>query len=408
MITTGVNGRAWRASVTPWGAVEPWDGSPRLDWYVAADDRWHVPAREAAVRQLRVEGTAVVETRLRIPNGDAVQRVWSVADGPGFTIVEVTNESTMPIAVAFDRADIRTEREVADVPIQGIDLPAGSFVLPVGHRASVRVGLAHDGPGAGRLPAGLPGSDQVARGWSALVARASRVDVPEPLLAEALVAHRCDLALGDLAHGEDDPAAFAVGLGELVRLGDDPDPWLPELVGVVEALAPVPGWEADVALAAARRVLTAAGEDRAVRDLDRIVAGRGAPAAWPTTAPDDVLVVPWLEGRLARDGRLLPEGIPSAWLGQGFEAHELPVGPSSAVSFGVRWHGARPAVLWEQHGPPVELTAPAVDPTWRTSDVRGEALWAEPPGAAPESDASDVPSAATDPVVPNHDDVSFS
>ena len=33
-----------RASVTPWGAVEPWDGGERLDWYVAADDRWHVPA----------------------------------------------------------------------------------------------------------------------------------------------------------------------------------------------------------------------------------------------------------------------------------------------------------------------------------------------------------------------------
>ena len=62
MSTTGVAGGSWRADVTPWGAIEPWDGTPRLDWYVAADDRWHVPSREPAVRQVRLSGTAVVET----------------------------------------------------------------------------------------------------------------------------------------------------------------------------------------------------------------------------------------------------------------------------------------------------------------------------------------------------------
>ena len=81
MSTTGVAGGSWRADVTPWGAIEPWDGSPSLDWYVAADDRWHVPSREPAVRQVRLSGTAVVETRVRVPTGDAVQRVFSIADG---------------------------------------------------------------------------------------------------------------------------------------------------------------------------------------------------------------------------------------------------------------------------------------------------------------------------------------
>ena len=87
MITTGVTGGRWRASVTPWGAVEPWDGSPALDWHVAADDRWHTPRDESAVRQKRLGGTAVVETRVRIPEGDAVQRVHSVADHGGLTVV---------------------------------------------------------------------------------------------------------------------------------------------------------------------------------------------------------------------------------------------------------------------------------------------------------------------------------
>ena len=83
MITTGVVGQRWRASVTAWGAIEPWDGSPALDWYVAADDRWHVPRAEPAVRQSRVQGTPVVETRLRVPGGDIVQTVYSCADAGG-------------------------------------------------------------------------------------------------------------------------------------------------------------------------------------------------------------------------------------------------------------------------------------------------------------------------------------
>ena len=88
-----------------------------------------------------------------------------------------------------------------------------------------------------------------------------------------------------------------------------------------------------------------------------------------------VRAVAAIERRLVADGVLLPAGIPTAWLGQGFEGHGLPVGPASTVSFAVRWHGAHPAVLWEVTGPPVELSAPAVDPAWRTSAASGEALW---------------------------------
>ena len=64
---TGVLGQDWRADVTGWGAIEPWDGSATLSWHVAADDRWHSPDTEAAVRQVRVLGAPVFETRLRVP-----------------------------------------------------------------------------------------------------------------------------------------------------------------------------------------------------------------------------------------------------------------------------------------------------------------------------------------------------
>ena len=152
MITTGVTGRPWRASVTPFGAIEPWDDGEPLNWFVAADDRWHAPADQPAVRQRRIEGTAVVETRLRVPNGDVVQRVYSVADAGGLTVVEVENESTMPVAVAFDRRDVLTERQIADVPIEGIELPPEAFVLPLGHKAVLRIAACPRRPTFGVAP----------------------------------------------------------------------------------------------------------------------------------------------------------------------------------------------------------------------------------------------------------------
>jgi hypothetical protein len=387
MITTGVIGRRWRASVSECGAVQPWDGSPAVDWYVAAEDRWHVPASEPTVRQRRVDGTAVVETRVRIPNGDAVQRVYSVADAPGFTVIEVENDSSMPIAVAFDRPDLRTERPIGTVPVEGIELPVGSFVLPVGHRATARVAIAHDGSGAGPLPPGLPTALQVARGWLSITERASRVVVPDTSAAE-LTAVRCELALGGPAHGDEDPVAFLLGLGELARMGERLDPWMPELVGAVERVGPSSGWDADAALDAAARILHRAGEPRALRDLARIRRRRRDSTGDPVDPPSGARFVAWLERRLAVDGMLLPAGLPSAWLGSNVEVYGVPVGAASSISYALRWHGERPAVLWEVTGEPVELTAPAIDPTWRTRDPAGEALWAAPVPVAPPGDVS--------------------
>ena len=53
--------------------------------------------------------------------------------------------------------------------------------------------------------------------------------------------------------------------------------------------------------------------------------------------------------------------------------------PGTTVSYAVRWHGERPALLWEQSGDPVELTAPILAPDWATSELTGEALWPTPP-----------------------------
>jgi hypothetical protein len=387
MITTGVTGGTWRASITPWGAIEVWEARPEvatLDWFVAADDRWHVPSEEATVRQRRVDGTPVVETRLRVPRGDVVQQVYSCADSGGVTVIEITNESTLPVAIAFSHRQVMTERPVVDVPIEGIELPPTAFVMPLGHRATVRLGIAHDGAGNRPLPTGLPSAIQVVRGWSTLTDRAGRLLLPDgelgATLAERIVAERCDLALGAVPEAADEPEAFAVALHELVRMGERTDPWLPQLVVAVEAIGRRhAGWAGDIALDAAGRTLALAGEQRAVRDLERTVARRHARSKPPVSPPGGPMVIAWLESQLLHGGQLFAQGMPSEWFGQPIEAYGLPAGRTpTTVAFAVRWHGERPAVLWEQTGDPVTLSAPVCAPGWSAATTTGEALWPAP------------------------------
>jgi hypothetical protein len=374
---TGVLGRSWRADVTRWGAVVPWDGTPTLDWHVAADDRWHSPGTDETVRQRRLAGTPVFETRMRVPGGDAVHRTWSVADAGGWTIVEVANDSSLPFACAFTRDDVATSRPPADVPIAGIELPEASIALPVGHRATVTVGLRHGQDVATRLPGSVAPADAVARGWRARADRASRLELPVVQLVELAVAARCDLLLGGLP-GREDPVAFLLAAGELGRLGEIDGEAAAELAPAVataaQDVARCAGWDADAALAAAALVLARAGERRGVADVTRIAAAR--PVAAPPLEPAAGLrAVAALERHLACGALLFPAGIPPSWRGADFEAHGLVVAPATGLSFAVRWHGERPAVLWELTGEPVELRAPAVDPGWRTTAMSGEALW---------------------------------
>jgi hypothetical protein len=394
-ITSGVSGQRWRATITPWGRVDPWDGSPSLDWYVAADDRWHHPGSEPTLRQERVSDSAAVRTRLRVPNGDVVHTVYSAAQGGGFTVIEVHNESTMPIAVAFTRRDVRSERPIIDQPIMGIELPEGSCVMPVGHQARVRIAIPHDGSGAGPLPTNLPTVAQVVRGWNTLVDRAGRMTLPDTdrsaSLAAQVRANRCELLLGEMARADSDPARFLVDLEDLVRMGEPADPWLAELAAAVEYLAKSQGelqrWEADTGLAAAAQVLAKVGDARALRDLAKVINRRGESARLPDV-PSKGFEQRWLEQRGACGTQILPGGIPPSWWGINFEMHGLPVGApdprrglmSSAVSFAVRWHGDRPAVLWEISGHPIVLTSPAAQPDWQTIGMQGEALWPPPPG----------------------------
>ena len=390
----GVTGAPGRALVTPWGDVTALGAREpsTVSWYVAAEDRWHQPAQEPAVRQRRLDGTPVVETRVRIPDGDAVQRVWSVPELGGLTVIEVENDSPLPFAVAFAGPRLLTERPPADVPIHGLDLPEGSIVLPVGHRSSIRVAVPHDPSriATWALPTLAPAL-AVVRGWSTIVHRASRVVLPDDGLADALTAARCDLLLEGPV-GADDAVGFLLDVAELARLGDDADAWMPEIVEPVAGIARSDGPGVDDALAACERLAVSADDGRAAGDIAALRARRARDGRVPTDpgahlssfsevrrgASVGRFVVD-VERRIATGGRLLPAGIPRRWLGANFEVHGIPTAVRSTVSFAVRWHGERPAVLWEQQGDVQLLTAPGIDPDWATDQVSGEALWAPPP-----------------------------
>jgi hypothetical protein len=80
------------------------------------------------------------------------------------------------------------------------------------------------------------------------------------------------------------------------------------------------------------------------------------------------------------DGSLvLLAELPDEWRGQGLEVHDAPT-LAGRVSYAVRWHGPRPALLWECERP-IPLRAPGLDPSWSTSEPRGEALLAAPADA---------------------------
>ncbi len=72
--------------------------------------------------------------------------------------------------------------------------------------------------------------------------------------------------------------------------------------------------------------------------------------------------------------------LPLAWRGQAIDVFNAPV-PHGALSFGIRWHGPRPALLWEFKGAahaPFRLTCASVDPDFATTEIAGETLLADP------------------------------
>ena len=405
----GIRGGGWNAIVNERGSVRLNDGSPVLDWHIAADDRWHDPSTEPSVRQTRRAGVPVIETRLRIPGGDAIQRVYAVADAGGLVVIEITNESTLPIAVAFTRPDLVSSRTPSPRGAQGIELPTGSVVFPVAHGSTLRVAL--------RAPLNvanetvnvdverLPSFEQLQKGWLKSVEQAGYVIVPEgavaPLVArlrsDALILSGHDIEDWSIGAGGDcanDPVAYILTLQELLRMGEKltGDSTLirvdhaARLAQCVETLlkdhkkSSILPWDVERALFAAQFVFSRMGENRAADDVAAAQLRMSSAADPPNVMPTDIRAIAWVEEKMVavqRDGsvQIFGRGIPRLWLGANLECHRVAAGPLHTVSFGIRWHGEKPALLWEVSGPAgVKLDAGICDPTWTSVESAGETL----------------------------------
>jgi len=103
--------------VGPTGLIDA-GGGFTLGWWIGGDDRWHLPGHEAGVRQHLVGDSPVVETRLRVPGGDAVQRAYAVRDqrGQEHVAVEIENDSGSPFALALVVSALDLQGERTDLP----------------------------------------------------------------------------------------------------------------------------------------------------------------------------------------------------------------------------------------------------------------------------------------------------
>ena len=98
------------ADSDPAGLVHMRGETWSLDWWIGAEDRWHYPSSDAAVRQRRIGDSPVLETAMRVPGGDIIQRAFGVRatstapDGSVWddsaVVIEIENLTAVPVALA--------------------------------------------------------------------------------------------------------------------------------------------------------------------------------------------------------------------------------------------------------------------------------------------------------------------
>ena len=103
-VLLGTIGAGGRAKVDRHGVISPEDGGWILDWWVRAEDRWHLASAGALVRQSLTDSTPVVLSAMRVPGGEIEQRAWTAIDGSTgvpVLVVEFGNGTSVPVALAL-------------------------------------------------------------------------------------------------------------------------------------------------------------------------------------------------------------------------------------------------------------------------------------------------------------------
>ena len=438
----GVRGQGVSAEVDSFGHVHVRNGGI-LRWVVAGDDRWYDPAREPSVRQTTRDGFPIVVTKMRVPTGDATVFAYGVVSGGEATVVvEVRNESTLPFAVVLSDPSWRTvrnpvpmhDRATQDAMLAHVQFPPESVIHPIGHQATLR--FVHDPRGgfdAERINS-LPTVDQVAAGWERALASSTRLNVPDHGLVKDIHSARCALLLDEVP--QHDVVDQLIAVNELIRMGDKSpssfdDVELNDYLGALEDVIRHPvadgrrrslvqrvirrsavsgeevPWYVDAMLVGSSHALHKLGQHKAAGDvvaarerliIDSLKADANASAELP--GGDDLFALSPMKRLVRVDlefARVASPAMPGKgtdilpflsaprignpkenWLGVNFEAHGLACSRGT-VGYALRWHGDRPAVLWEASEQSVlPLSSQQNDVQWHTNDLRGEVLLAAP------------------------------
>ena len=508
----GTIGSPRRADVRGGGTIVLAPGTPEeiaVEWWVGADDRWHIPSSAITTRQHLVRNMPIVQTSVRIPSGDAIATAFAAVQGPReLVVLDVENRSKVPFALAMvlrgpGVRDVTVTGSIVRVggfPLlhlprgpqrsacvglgedleavvtsgrAGMQLPAitgpceAAFLIPVTHTTTARIGLLLGASSAVALMgspvlASLPDVHALANGWGLQLARGMSIRLPDASLNDRFESLSAGLLLASeplVVDGHDATANRAVVAEALDLLGfhaeagalleDAPDrqgrrggfhdaaasdeavtATVVRALGVHAALtgdgvfastmAPTVGAALELVLKRAKKggaaapwtaacraaadLFTVAGDGRAAKQSMRAWESGGA--VWPMPVlPLEPLpalsvggaLVPASPRRLATAMRELLEsvavldadgavdllrGFAPEWRGQSIEARNVPT-PSGRLSFAIRWHGPRAALLWDvaaldrTAGPtaePLRLRASAVDPAWSGSGAKGDAL----------------------------------
>lgn len=403
----GILGSDLRLGVNAFGTLIPSHRRWSIGVVVGTEDRWRDPHEEPSTRQRFVSGAPIVETAVSVPGGALRWRV-AVAAGPT-GLLQVQNDSPAATAIAFvirsDWAINASHTEVSvggdvvlkfprpmtfgasghgdrsalEVVMRGAAERKGSWMaigpdaemvvlLPLGHGATVtlEVVLDVDDP----LRTNRYSLQQIAQGWEQQLSRGSRIVMPDPVMNAATQVAR-GLAVLDGAHNP---------TGATIAALED---W---------------GFDREAALAwqaarfgqrrmARHRNHAATGEDAWDRVVELWNAMRGAPflgrnsihaADW-LNCVRDLIVVDRGRGNVE-----LLRHLPPEWAGAPLEVYDAPVRGGS-VSYAIRWHGMRPALLWDAKGIR-NISIPAIDPSFSTTEPRGETLLQAPRTTAPMSE----------------------
>jgi len=313
-----------------------------------------------------------------LPDADAVARGWSA-------VIEKGGRFSFPDPGITQQAMAARARLLAETPglpvkVSALAPGAGRLLEALALSGAVGEIMGSLGALAGTFPTRLPGSPGDAAAIISGVGRAARL-VDDEAVAEALLEPVAQLTY--LVEKKGTPIESGEALMGLSRL----------LIAAGQRNV------AEELLPRISNPNALAGVPNDIEQLSKLAEQASPAGSW---GGDDVVRAAefWLGARnmvLGGDPRqleLLPT-FPAAWMGGEVEIHNAAT-THGRISFAIRWHGARPALLWDLEADddqglgPIVIRCPGLDPDWSTTQKQGDALLAgTPDGLIPTPEEGD-------------------